>query len=139
VEELSSKPFSDEEQLTKPPWMIVVLESSGSTIIDFVFHHALYDGESLDMLFEEIETRVRGEQVEERVPFERLLPQLLSTRQDERFFVAQLQDCQSTLLRQQPSSPLLLGSTCLRGQGRVTCYICIQVWHFSAVIGTIRL
>ncbi|UZJ52590.1 hypothetical protein CBS101457_001910 [Exobasidium rhododendri] len=104
---LSIKSFCDEESLAAPPLMIKFIQSEGETVLDIILHHALYDGESLEMLFDEIEERVKKRHSEEksRLQFEDLLPSLLSTPRDEEYIVNQIGDCPSTLLGRYPSKP----------------------------------
>ena len=101
---LSSRTFTREEDLARPPLQVIVLEGSTHAVVDFVLHHALYDGESLAMLFEEVEARVKGEEMPQRLTFDALLPALLSQPKNERFIVEQVESCHDTLIGP-PDSP----------------------------------
>ncbi|CAD6887022.1 unnamed protein product [Tilletia laevis] len=75
----------------------------GSSRITFTLHHALYDGNSLPMLFHDFDVVSKQEQVSTRPPFAQLLPHLLSADEDVAYWAKELQEfsprvlCQSTL------------------------------------------
>lgn len=117
----NSKHCTEEADLAKPLFSVSLLRSAeeGLFVVALCLHHALYDGETLAMLFQEIAARASGHAVTPRLHFEHLLPHLLSREKDERFIVDQVWDCRSTLL--DPNGPTLssLARSCHSSERRL--------------------
>lgn len=86
--------FGSEEELAMPPLRVVVLKnSSGTVVIDLVLHHALYDGETLSLLFKEVQEIVKvGEQsLGDPASFQRILPSLMPSQEASDYWANQLE------------------------------------------------
>lgn len=61
-----------------PPYSFVVFQSINKTLLLFSMHHALYDGEAMQLLLGEVGSAYDGHETIPAVPFEPFLEQILS-------------------------------------------------------------
>ncbi|PWN90385.1 hypothetical protein FA10DRAFT_260230 [Acaromyces ingoldii] len=92
--------FTTEEDLVRPPWQLAIVPMGDHAGLTLTIHHALYDGEGLDMLLSDIERRVAGLEVPSRRPFSSLVPLLLSKKDDVSFHIDRLRDFAPSVIGQ---------------------------------------
>ncbi|KAF2473073.1 uncharacterized protein BDR25DRAFT_282295 [Lindgomyces ingoldianus] len=91
----------------KPPVRLATLESSTSTKLVFCCHHALYDGQAISSLLQEVQQAYYGSILPPSVPYERYLQHMIS--QD---FIAADQFWKTSLAGLEPTSfPDLSGTS----------------------------
>ncbi|CRK13661.1 hypothetical protein BN1708_010896 [Verticillium longisporum] len=69
-------PFALDSQ--QPPYGLDLLDIDNTFFLVFTCHHALYDGESMSVLLQEIEQLVRGEGLPSPIPYTPVIRQMLS-------------------------------------------------------------
>ncbi|KAM9876129.1 amino acid adenylation domain-containing protein [Verticillium dahliae] len=69
-------PFALDSQ--RPPYGLDLLDIDNTFFLVFTCHHALYDGESMSVLLQEIEQLVRGESLPSPIPYTPVIRQMLS-------------------------------------------------------------
>ncbi|RBQ87322.1 hypothetical protein VDGD_20703 [Verticillium dahliae] len=69
-------PFALDSQ--RPPYGLDLLDIDNTFFLVFTCHHALYDGESMSVLLQEVEQLVRGESLPSPIPYTPVIRQMLS-------------------------------------------------------------
>jgi len=92
----SSALSRDESFLAHCPHKLEIeTQQDGSRTVTLVLHHALYDGSSLPLLFQDLDDLTAGKDTTSRPAFSTLLPHLLSTNDDVKFWTQQLEGYES--------------------------------------------
>ncbi|EGC41890.1 nonribosomal peptide synthetase [Histoplasma capsulatum var. duboisii H88] len=85
IKELDSHIEEQKRELAKGkentlPYLLTVLRiaESGKTLFLFIIHHALYDGEAMSLLLQEVELDVSGKPLPQIVPFDLYLEQMVA-------------------------------------------------------------
>ncbi|EEY23903.1 conserved hypothetical protein [Verticillium alfalfae VaMs.102] len=77
-------PFALDSQ--QPPYGLDLLDIDNTFFLVFTCHHALYDGESMNVLLQEIEQLVRGEGLPPPIPYMPVIRQMLSQQRSSEGF-----------------------------------------------------
>ncbi|KAK0528361.1 hypothetical protein OC842_004570 [Tilletia horrida] len=96
---VGTSPLQHEEFLASCPHRLEVepLED-GHVKLTFTLHHALYDGASLPLLFQDFDQLASEQKPVDRLPFSQLLPYLLSSDDDVKHWTQELQSYTPTPL-----------------------------------------
>ncbi|CRK22820.1 hypothetical protein BN1723_012791 [Verticillium longisporum] len=81
-------PFALDSQ--RPPYGLDLLDIDNTFFLVFTCHHALYDGESMSVLLQEIEQLVRGESLPSPIPYTPVIRQMLSPQPSSESFWKEL-------------------------------------------------
>ncbi|KAI9663349.1 MAG: NRPS [Alyxoria varia] len=65
-----------------PAWKVTVAKSETRCLFQFSAHHALYDAASLQMIIEEVESRLCGRELDSRPSFDSLLNKMIEASKD---------------------------------------------------------
>ena len=102
-----SKDFvlSEETNFERPPWKTNILESPRATFLIISMHHSLYDGESINLLFQDLLRIYRGIQFQPRPPFSHAARTMLKSKADaENFWIQKLAGFKDSATSQMPKS-----------------------------------
>ena len=61
--------FHEEADFEQPPWRTTVLKTAIKTVLAVSMHHSLYDGESINLLLQDLARLYEGMDLQPRVPF----------------------------------------------------------------------
>ena len=61
--------FNEEADFKKPPWKATILKTVTGIVLVISMHHSLYDGESMNLIFEDLARLYEGLDVQPRAPF----------------------------------------------------------------------
>ncbi|KAL9136511.1 MAG: hypothetical protein Q9175_002274, partial [Cornicularia normoerica] len=61
--------FYEEADFEQPPWKTTVLKTATGVVLVISMHHSLYDGESINLLFQDLARLYEGIDFQPRVPF----------------------------------------------------------------------
>lgn len=61
--------FHGEADFEQPPWKTIILKSATEIVLLVSMHHSLYDGVSIDLLFQDLARLYKGIEMSSRAPF----------------------------------------------------------------------
>lgn len=61
--------FFEEADFEQPPWKTAILKTATSNVLVISMHHSLYDGESINLLFQDLARLYEGIDLQPRAPF----------------------------------------------------------------------
>ncbi|KAL9069746.1 MAG: hypothetical protein Q9161_005331 [Pseudevernia consocians] len=61
--------FREEADFEQPPWKVTVLKTATESVLVISMHHSLYDGESINLLFQDLARLYEGSDLPQRAPF----------------------------------------------------------------------
>ncbi|KAN0064563.1 hypothetical protein ACQY0O_002191 [Thecaphora frezii] len=93
--------FADEGAFAQPPHVLHVWTEGDESTFILSIHHALYDAASLPLLLDDFAMLLSGlnQGLPRRTPFYQLVPRLLPSNEDTRFWVDQLDAIDACLIR----------------------------------------
>ena len=89
--------FSEETDFGQPPWRIHVLKNLTEVVLMLSMHHSLYDGESIDLLFQDLTELYEGIHLHPRLPFSTAAKEISRNRTiAEDFWIQRLADFENS-------------------------------------------
>ncbi|KAL8681981.1 MAG: hypothetical protein Q9186_001923 [Xanthomendoza sp. 1 TL-2023] len=84
--------FHDESSFENPPWKITIVREPMQKVLVVSMHHSLYDGVSINVLFQDLTTLYRGVDIPRRSPFSDAARAISTTSKDaEKFWTLKLE------------------------------------------------